>query len=116
MASEHGTRVTSRAAQPCSKHMKWERTHNKDEGKRKEIVKKLGFGLMRLPITEEKNPQSIDQELLNKMVDYYLEKGFTYFDTAYRYHQGMSEVALRRALVERHPRGSFTITDKCPLI
>jgi len=77
-------------------------------------MKKLGFGMMRLPLTEQGNPQSINQQLLNKMVDYYLEKGFTYFDTAYRYHQGMSEVAARRALVERYPRESFTITDKMP--
>ena len=67
-------------------------------------MKKLGFGLMRLPLTDEGNPQSINQELLQKMVDYYLKQGFTYFDTAYRYHQGLSEVATRKALVERHPR------------
>ena len=77
-------------------------------------MKKLGFGMMRLPLTEQGNPQSINQELVNNMVDRYLEKGFTYFDTAYRYHQGMSEVAVRRALVERHPRDRFTITDKMP--
>lgn len=77
-------------------------------------MKKLGFGLMRLPITEEGNPQSINQELVNRMVDYYLENGFTYFDTAYPYHQGMSEVAARKALVERYPRDAFTITDKMP--
>lgn len=77
-------------------------------------MKELGFGLMRLPITEEGNPKSINQELVNKMVDYYLEKGFTYFDTAYPYHQGMSEVATKKALVERYPRESFTITDKMP--
>ncbi len=77
-------------------------------------MKKLGFGLMRLPITEEENPKSIDQELVNKMVDYYLEKGFTYFDTGYPYHQGMSEVAARRALVERHPREAFQLADKMP--
>lgn len=76
--------------------------------------KKLGFGLMWLPITEEGNPKSIDQEHVNKMVDYYLEKGFNYFDTAYPYHQGMSEVAARRALVERYPRESFMIADKMP--
>jgi predicted aldo/keto reductase-like oxidoreductase len=77
-------------------------------------VKKLGFGLMRLPITEEGNPKSIDQELLNKMVDYYLEQGFTYFDTAYPYHQGTSEVAAKKALVERHPREAFTLANKMP--
>lgn len=70
--------------------------------------------MMRLPLTEEGDPKSIDQELVNKMVDYYLEKGFTYFDTAYPYHQGMSEVMARRALVERYPRKAFTLTDKMP--
>jgi len=77
-------------------------------------MKKLGFGLMRLPLMEQGDPKSTNQKLLNKMVDYYLEKGFTYFDTGYPYHQGMSEVAAKRALVERHPRESFTITDKMP--
>ena len=79
-----------------------------------EIMKKLGMGLMRLPITEEGNPKSIDQALVNRMVDYFLEKGFTYFDTAYPYHQGMSETAAAKALVERHPRNSFTLADKMP--
>ena len=77
-------------------------------------MKKLGFGLMRLPLTEEGNPQSINQELLNKMVDYFLKQGFTYFDTAYLYHQGMSELAMRKALVERYPRESFVLADKMP--
>lgn len=70
--------------------------------------------MMRLPLTDKDNPQSIDQEQLNNMVDTFLARGFTYFDTAYRYHQGKSEVALRKALVERYPRESFTITDKMP--
>jgi predicted aldo/keto reductase-like oxidoreductase len=77
-------------------------------------MKKLGFGMMRLPITEEGNPKSVDQELVNRMADYFLEKGFTYFDTAYPYHKGISEVAAKIALVERHPRDSFTLTDKMP--
>lgn len=69
---------------------------------------------MRLPITEEGNPKSIDQTLVNKMVDYFLEKGFTYFDTAFPYHKGMSEVAAKKALVERYPRDSFVLADKMP--
>jgi len=77
-------------------------------------MKKLGFGLMRLPLKKKDNPQSIDMELVNKMVDYYLDKGFTYFDTGYPYHQGMSEVAVKKAIVERYPRESFIITDKMP--
>lgn len=74
----------------------------------------LGFGLMRLPLTEEEDSKSVDQELVNKMVDYYLQEGFNYFDTGYPYHQGMSEVAAKKALVERHPRESFRIADKMP--
>lgn len=77
-------------------------------------MKKLGLGLMRLPVTEEGNPKSIDQSRVNSMVDYFLENGFTYFDTAYPYHQGMSEAAAKRALVERHPRNSFILADKMP--
>ncbi|MHB1460201.1 MAG: aldo/keto reductase [Armatimonadota bacterium] len=77
-------------------------------------MKRLGFGLMRLPITVEGDLKSIDQELVNQMTDYYLEQGFSYFDTAYPYHQGESEVAVRRALVERHPRESFKLATKMP--
>ena len=77
-------------------------------------MKKLGFGLMRLPLIDPENPESMDQEQLNKMVDHFLERGFTYFDTAYLYHQGKSEVAIRKALVERYTRDSFTLTDKLP--
>ena len=75
---------------------------------------KFGFGCMRLPINDEKNPKSINQDLFNKMVDIYMEKGFNYFDTSYAYHGGMSEVAIRKAVVERYPRESFQICDKMP--
>ncbi|WP_062326925.1 aldo/keto reductase [Treponema endosymbiont of Eucomonympha sp.] len=77
-------------------------------------MKKLGFGLMRLPLSDAGNPQSIDLPQVCRMTDCFLEKGFTYFDTAYPYHQGTSEVAARKALVERHPRASFTLADKMP--
>ncbi len=77
-------------------------------------MRKLGFGMMRLPLTDEGDLKSIDQELVNKMVDYYLENGFNYFDTAYPYHQGMSEVAARKALAERYPREAFLLADKMP--
>ncbi|MEY8000934.1 aldo/keto reductase [Clostridium sp. Mt-5] len=78
------------------------------------MVKKLGFGFMRLPIIDKEDQTSIDFEQLNKMVDTFLEKGFTYFDTAYMYHNFKSEVALREALVKRHPRNSFTVATKMP--
>jgi len=70
---------------------------------------KLGFGMMRLPKAED---GSIDIARTSKMVDDFLAAGYTYFDTAYVY-QG-SEVAVRQALVERHPRESFTIASKLP--
>lgn len=77
-------------------------------------AKKLGFGFMRLPLTDADNPSSFDMKQLEKMVDTFLEKGFTYFDTAWMYHEFKSEIALREALVKRHPRNSFTVADKLP--
>ena len=75
---------------------------------------KFGFGCMRLPQTDADDPTSIDQDLFNRMVDIYMEKGFSYFDTSYAYHNGMSETAIRKAVVERYPRESFQICDKMP--
>jgi len=69
-------------------------------------VQKLGFGLMRLP----KKGEEIDIEQVKQMVDMFLEAGFTYFDTAFVY-QG-SEEAAKKALVERHPRESYTLATK----
>ncbi|MDP4145433.1 MAG: aldo/keto reductase [Bacillota bacterium] len=77
-------------------------------------MKKLGFGFMRLPITDKEDQTSIDFEQVNKMVDTFLERGFTYFDTAYMYHNFASETALREALVKRHPRSSYTVATKLP--
>ena len=76
--------------------------------------KKLGFGLMRLPLLDPNDDGSVDLELMKKMVDSFLEQGFTYFDTAWMYCGGKSEEAAREALVRRHPRGSFTLTTKLP--
>ncbi len=69
-------------------------------------VPKLGFGLMRLP----RKMLAIDVEQVTKMTDLFLEAGFTYFDTAIAYPG--SEAAIKKALVDRHPRGSFTLADK----
>jgi len=77
-------------------------------------VKKLGFGGMRLPRLVEDDPKSIDQAQVNAMVDYFIEHGFTYFDTAYPYHQGLSEGAFLKAIVDRYPRESFLLADKMP--
>ena len=53
--------------------------------------KKLGFGFMRLPVTDPNDEGSINMELLKEMVDLYLERGFNYFDTAWMYCDGKSE-------------------------
>ena len=74
--------------------------------------KKLGFGLMRLPLSNADNGSDIDIEQTKKMVDMYLERGFTYFDTAWMYHGGASETAIKEALVDRYPREDFTLTTK----
>ncbi len=79
-------------------------------------MKKLGFGTMRLPLKDANDKTSIDQKLFNQMVDVFMEAGFRYFDTAYLYHDEMSEVALRKALVERYPRESFLLADKMPTV
>ena len=71
---------------------------------------KLGFGLMRLP---EKDGV-IDHEQVCRMVDKYMEAGLNYFDTAYVYHGGKSEVAAREALVKRYDRSSFMLATKLP--
>lgn len=71
-----------------------------------EEIKKLGFGLMRLPQKDGK----IDVEQTKTMVDMFLKEGFTYFDTAWAY--GGSEDAIRQALVERYPRESFRLATK----
>lgn len=68
-----------------------------------ENIKKLGFGLMRLPMID----QEVDIEQTKKMVDLFLAKGFTYFDTAYGYIDGKSEKAIKTALVDRYPREKF---------
>lgn len=76
-------------------------------------IKKLGFGLMRLP-QKSGNAADIDLEQFKQMVDLFLERGFTYFDTSYVYHDGASETAIREALVKRHPRESFLLVSKFP--
>ena len=71
---------------------------------------KLGFGLMRLP---EKGGK-IDMEQLCRMVDAYMQAGMNYFDTAYVYHGGNSEKAIKDALVRRYPRDQFMLATKLP--
>ncbi len=71
-------------------------------------MKNFGFGLMRLPMVGEE----VDLPQVIKMVDRFMEAGFTYFDTAHPYINGKSETAIREALVKRYPRESFVLADK----
>ena len=71
-------------------------------------ISKLGFGCMRFAGREN---DTIDIEHTKQLVDHYMNAGGNYFDTAWAYPN--SEAALRRALVERYPRDSFYIADKC---
>ena len=75
------------------------------------IMNKLGFGFLHLPMTDQKE---VDYTKLNPMVDTFLAHGGFYFDSAYTYLGGKSEIALREALVKRHPRNSFQIATKLP--
>ena len=72
--------------------------------------KKLGFGCMRLP---QKDGEP-DIEKTQEMVDYAMEHGINYYDTAWFYHGGKSELAAGKVL-KKHPRNSFYLADKMPL-
>ena len=79
-------------------------------------MKKLGYGFMRLPVIGEGKDALIDLETVKHLVDTFIEKGFTYFDTAYPYHRGESEIAIRETLVKRYSRDQFFLADKMPII
>ena len=72
----------------------------------------LGFGLMRLPSLDRVKSPNVDMEQLKKMVDLFISRGFTYFDTAWMYCGFASEPAAKEALVSRYPRDSFTLATK----
>jgi len=77
-------------------------------------LKKLGFGMMRMPLTDKKDQTKVDIGQVCRMVDAFLEQGFTYFDTAYMYHDYMSERVVKEVLADRHPRESFLLATKLP--
>lgn len=74
-------------------------------------VSRLGFGLMRLPCSPD---GTVDKAATFDMVDYAYNHGITYYDTAYAYHKGQSEVALGEAL-KRYPRESLSLATKLPV-
>ena len=83
--------------------------------KTNEDVSLLGYGMMRLPTTDgaaaRESDAPIDQEQVNRLVDYAIEHGVNYFDTSPAYCKGMSEHATGIAL-SRHPRNSYYIATK----
>ncbi len=80
-------------------------------------LSRLGLGAMRLPvktkIKREANPL-IDYKEAQKLVDYAIENGINYFDTAYMYHVGKSEKFIGTALA-KYPRESYYLADKLPI-
>ncbi|MBQ4031690.1 MAG: aldo/keto reductase, partial [Bacilli bacterium] len=70
------------------------------------MEKKLGFGCMRLPM---KNGE-VDYDEFNKMIDYAMEHGFNYFDTAHGYIDGKSEKAIGACLAPRYKREDYILT------
>ncbi len=75
-----------------------------------EKLSRLGFGCMRLPQTPEK---TIDEPVLRQMVDYAIAHGVNYFDTAWPYHSGYSEILVGKALA-KYPREQWFLADKYP--
>ena len=76
------------------------------------IEKKLGFGLMRLPLRDASDNTSIDYDEVCRMADKFIAEGFTYFDTAAPYHKSESEVAFRECVAKRYPREAYILADK----
>ncbi|MDR1794648.1 MAG: aldo/keto reductase [Erysipelotrichaceae bacterium] len=74
-------------------------------------LSRLGLGCMRLPTVGENGP--IDKELAEAMIDRAIAGGINYFDTAYRYQNGESELVTGAAL-KKHPRDSFYLATKFP--
>ncbi|MBB5266011.1 hypothetical protein HNP82_003163 [Catenibacillus scindens] len=72
----------------------------------------LGMGAMRLPVFNN-DDGNVDQETVDKMVALAIDKGVNYFDTAWGYHNGTSEIALGKSL-SKYPRESFYLADKFP--
>jgi len=75
-------------------------------------MKKLGFGLMRMPQLDPSDPARVDVGQVKQMVDLFIGKGFTYFDTAIMYNGFASQRVVKEALVDRYPRDRFTLATK----
>ena len=75
-------------------------------------MKKLGFGLMRLPYSEDKTWGNVDLEKTRDMIDTYMKEGFTYFDTAWVYHGGFSEKIFGELVGKRYMRKLYSVPSK----
>ena len=71
----------------------------------------LGMGAMRLPQTEEGFAKPIDEPRAQEIIDFCIQHGVNYFDTAYIYHGGQSETFLGKAL-KKYPRENYFVADK----
>ncbi len=77
-------------------------------------MKKLGFGLMRLPLNSE-YWEDVDYEKSKELIDEYMSKGFNYFDTAAHYHMGNSQLVVKAFLANRYSREQFILANKLPI-
>ena len=71
----------------------------------------LGMGNMRLPLNKDRTSSPINRKLSQEIIDYAMDNGINYYDTAYTYNQGDSEVFLGEAL-SKYPRDSFYLATK----
>lgn len=78
-------------------------------------MKKLGFGLMRLPLTDPNDQSAVDVEQTRLMIDEFMSAGFNYFDTAYMYQGGASESLFGELVAARYARDDFVVTTKMPI-
>lgn len=78
-----------------------------------ERLSRLGFGTMRLPLTEGGGDADIDEKASAEMFEAAIKGGVNYFDTAFPYHGGMSEVVTGRLLSD-YPRDSYYLATKYP--
>lgn len=77
-------------------------------------MKKLSFGFMRLPQNSD-DAKDINYDEICEMVDYAMDRGFNFFDSAYDYHEGFSDIAIKKCIVDRYPRNDFLIANKMPV-